>query len=209
MLVAFVAAAAALVAPVAAMFVTLVAILVAFVAAAAAFVAPVAAMFVVFVVIAAAFVAPVAAMFVTLVAMLVAFVAAAAALVAPVATMFVTLVAMLVAFVAAAAAFVAPVDAILVALVTVKPDTMLISPVADVACVVLSPKINDLEDARLIFSVECQASVASNQVHFLSLSVDFTTIPPSFTAESFPIGVPLLEANSNCLSAIVTVVLSR
>ena len=168
--------------------------LVVFVAIAAALVAPVDAMLVVFVAIAAAFVAPVDAM-------LVVFVAIAAAFVAPVD-------AMLVVFVAIAAALVAPVDAILVALVTVKPDTVLISPVAEVACVVLSPKINDLEDAKLIFSVECQASVAFFQVHFLSPSVDFTTIPPSFPAESLPVAVPLLEANSNCLSAMVTVVLS-
>ena len=66
MLVAFVAAAAAFVAPVAAIFVTLVAMLVAFVAAAAAFVAPV------------------AAIFVTLVAIFVVFVVIAAALVVPV-----------------------------------------------------------------------------------------------------------------------------
>ena len=147
-------------------------------------------------------------MFVTFVAMLVAFVAAEAAFVAPVAAMFVTLVAMLVVFVAIAAAFVAPVLAIFVALVTVKPDTILISPVADVVCKVPSPKIKALEDAKLIYSVECQASVESCQVHFLSPSVDFTTIQPSFTATSLPTAVPLLEANSNCLSAKVTVVLS-
>ena len=42
-------------------------------------------------------------------------------------------------------------------------------------------KIKALEDAKLIYSVECQASVESCQVHFLSLSVDFKTIPPSST----------------------------
>ena len=110
---------------------------------------------------------------------------------------------------AIAAAFVAPVDAMLVAFVTVKPETVAMSPVGEVVCSVLSPKIIFLLESRLIFSVEVHASVASSHVHFLSLSVDLTTMPPSFTVESFPIGVPLFEASSNCLSAIVTVVLSR
>ena len=79
-----------------------------------------------------AFVAPVDAMLVVLVEMLLVFARIAAALVAPVDAMLVVLVEMLVAFVAAAAALVAPVDAILDAFVTVSPETVLMSPVADV-----------------------------------------------------------------------------
>ena len=132
-----------------------------------------------------------------------------AALVAPVEAILVVLVEMLLVLVAMLAALVAPVLAIFEALVTVRPETVDISPVGEVLCSVPSPKIMFLLELRLMCSVDVHASVASSQVHFLSLSVDFTTMPPSFTAESPPIGVPLFEASSSCLSAIVTVVLSR
>jgi len=174
----------------------------------------------------AALIAPVAVMFVALVEMLEVFVEMllvlvatspetsmmSAALIAPVAVIFVALVEMFDVFVEMLEVLVEIFDVfveILAVLSTTKPDTVDISPVGEVVCSVLSPKINFLPALRAICSVEVQASVLSNQVHFLSVSVDLTTIPPSFTSLSSPMAVPLFDANSNCLSAIVTVVLSK
>ena len=176
--------------------------------------------------ISAALIAPVAVIFVALVEIfdvfveiLLALVATSpetsmmsAALIAPVAVMFVALVEMLEVFVEMLEVFVEMLEVfveIFEVFATTKPDTVDMSPVGEVVCSVLSPKISFLSELRAIFSVEVQASVAFSQVHFLSLSVDLTTIPPSFIAASSPIAVPLFEANSNCLSAIVTVVLSK
>ena len=149
----------------------------------------------------AALIAPVAVMFVALVEMLEVFV-----------EMFDVLVEIFEVFVEILEVFVEMLEVfgeIFEVLATTKPDTVDMSPVGEVVCSVLSPKISFLSELRAIFSVEVQASVAFSQVHFLSLSVDLTTIPPSFIAASSPIAVPLFEANSNCLSAIVTVVLSK